>query len=552
MMTEAAAVADSAATGSALRGASLPKPRAGLWARFIDGVRLQHLLFVALTLVAAIPVLTLDIWESQASFQREVESVRERHLLVARNLTSTLSRYVLDLNAAFQIAFASGTLNPNTPGLPALLDSLDFVHVCVLAPDGSVEQFLPVQKAPEIAALTPRLIADLRALVANQRPGADSQPILSGLKRDPNGRPSFYLVKRLANNRLAVGEITTDYLVRLQSVIAFGERGHAVLVDANGLTIAHPFKDWAARMQDLSGVSTVKLMMARQTGVDTFFSPAFKDDMIAGYAFVPESGWGVMVPQPLSELKRRAREIDWVAWVVGGVALAIASVLSLLIARFLASPVRRVATTADAILAGNSDAKVPDFVGLVPQEIRRLGRAFNTMVDGVAQHVRNRVGQALDHGLVDFRAFAFHDQLDLFAGHVGHFARQTGHALEDRLHRLCADRHDAVLDFPGQQLKVFKSEGDVGRPRQTTFQHALGQHGLLDHQFANGVDEAVNAVEVDADGRLGHGGRSPASGCGGRCSGRWRWRGGLRRSCFRRHSSRGRFSRGFRRRILGL
>ena len=385
-MTEAAAVADSAATGSALRGASLPKPRAGLWARFIDGVRLQHLLFVALTLVAAIPVLTLDIWESQASFQREVESVRERHLLVARNLTSTLSRYVLDLNAAFQIAFASGTLNPNTPGLPALLDSLDFVHVCVLAPDGSVEQFLPVQKAPEIAALTPRLIADLRALVANQRPESlrpEAQPILSGLKRDPNGRPSFYLVKRLANNRLAVGEITTDYLVRLQSVIAFGERGHAVLVDANGLTIAHPFKDWAARMQDLSGVSTVKLMMARQTGVDTFFSPAFKDDMIAGYAFVPESGWGVMVPQPLSELKRRAREIDWVAWVVGGVALAIASVLSLLIARFLASPVRRVATTADAILAGNSDAKVPDFVGLVPQEIRRLGRAFNTMVDGL-------------------------------------------------------------------------------------------------------------------------------------------------------------------------
>jgi len=382
-MSEATALPEAAPAGTASAGASAPSEPLGLWARFVDGIRLQHLLFVALTLVAAIPVLTLDIWESQASFQREVESVRERHLLVARNLTSTLSRYVVDLNAAFQIAFASGNLNPNTPGLPALLDSLDFVHVCVLAPDGTVEALLPVQKAPEIAALPPRLIADLQALAANQRPGADSQPILSGLKRDPNGRPSFYLVKRLANNRLAVGEITTDYLVRLQSVIAFGERGHAVLVDAAGLTIAHPFKDWAARMQDLSGVSTVKLMMARQTGVDTFFSPAFKDDMIAGYSFVPESGWGVMVPQPLSELKRRAREIDWVAWVVGGVALAIASVLSLLIARFLASPVRRVATTADAILAGNSQAKVPDFVGLVPQEIRRLGRAFNTMVDGL-------------------------------------------------------------------------------------------------------------------------------------------------------------------------
>ena len=361
----------------------VPARKSGRWGRFVDGIKLQHLLFVALTLVAAIPVLTLDIWESQASFQREVESVRERHLLVARNLTSTLSRYVVDLNAAFQIAFASGTLDPKTAGLAALLGSLDFVHVCVLAPDGSVETILPVQKSSEMAALGPRLIADLQALTATQRGNADDKPILSGLKRDPNGRPSFYLVKRLPNNRLAVGEITTDYLVRLQSVIAFGERGHAVLVDANGLTIAHPFKDWATRMQDLSGVSTVKLIMARQTGVDTFFSPAFKDDMIAGYSFVPESGWGVMVPQPLTELKRRAREIDWVAWVVGGVALAIAALLSLLIARFLASPVQRIASTADAILAGNSRAKVPDFVGLVPQEIRRLGRAFNTMVDGL-------------------------------------------------------------------------------------------------------------------------------------------------------------------------
>ena len=358
--------------------------RRSLWKRFTDGIRLQYLLFVALTAVAAIPVLTLDIWESQASFDREVDSVRERHLLVARNLTSTMSRYVIDLKSAFMIAIAPGTLNPDTPGLAQLLDSLDFVHMCVVAADGMIESILPVEKSSTSLEMGARLIADLRALATTKPVGSSADsPVLSALKRDSSGRPAFYLVKALPNGRLAVGEVTTDYLVRLQSVIAFGERGHAVITDANGLAIAHPVKDWVARMQDLSAVPTVKKMMARQTGVDTFYSPAFKDDMIAGYSFVPESGWGVMVPQPLTELKRRAREIDIVAWMVGAVALAVASVLSLMIASFLASPVRKVASTADAILAGDTSAKVPEFVGLVPREIRRLGHAFNTMVESL-------------------------------------------------------------------------------------------------------------------------------------------------------------------------
>ena len=359
-------------------------PRRSIWQRFTDGIRLQYLLFVALTAVAAIPVITLDIWESQASFDREVDSVRERHLLVARNLTSTMSRYVVDIKAAFMVAIAPESLNPETPGLVQLLDSLDFVHMCVFAADGSIESFLPVEKSSTSLEIGARLVADLRALAATRPTGSTVDgPVLSSLRRDSSGRPSFYLVKTLANGRIAVGEVTTEYLVRLQSVIAFGERGHAVITDANGLAIAHPFADWVAKMQDLSGVPTVKKMMARQTGVDTFYSPAFKDDMIAGYSFVPESGWGVMVPQPLSELKRRAREIDIVAWVVGAVALAAASVLSLMIASFLASPVRKVASTADAILAGDTSAKVPEFVGLVPREIRRLGRAFNTMVESL-------------------------------------------------------------------------------------------------------------------------------------------------------------------------
>jgi len=49
-------------------------------------------------------------------------------------------------------------------------------------------------------------------------------------------------------------------------------------------------------------------MMRRETGVTTFFSPAAQLDMVSGYSFVPFTGWGVVVPQPLEELEASARE----------------------------------------------------------------------------------------------------------------------------------------------------------------------------------------------------------------------------------------------------
>ena len=61
------------------------------------------------------------------------------------------------------------------------------------------------------------------------------------------------------------------------------------------------------------------------------------------------------------------------------------------------------------------------------------------MVDGVADHVGERVSQQLDHRLVDFRRFAFGAQPDVLGRGIGHFANDARHALEQRAHRLGAD-----------------------------------------------------------------------------------------------------------------
>jgi hypothetical protein len=87
-------------------------------------------------------------------------------------------------------------------------------------------------------------------------------------------------------------------------------------------------------------------------------------------------------------------------------------------------------------------------------------RRFEPMVHGVADHVGQWFGELVDNCLVDFGVFTFRDKAHVLAGHVGNFADDTAHALEHRLDRLGADRHDAVLDFPGQLLQFLEAEID--------------------------------------------------------------------------------------------
>jgi len=340
------------------------------------GLRLQHLLFLAFTLIAAVPIVALALWDQNVAYEHELSSVSERHLLVARNLTTALSRYVQDAKAAFSLAFESGGMRAGIPGLERLLASLNVDHLCIVGADGRVEGYLGGVIPTQPRTFPPDLLAHLQKLAAS----ANGQPALTQLERDSRGNPVFYLVQQLSGGRLGIGVLTNDYIVHLQKQIAFGDHGHAVVVDATGRIIAHPFASWVANQQDLSSLSIVQEMMHGGTGVAQFFSPAMNGMMVAGYTVVPETGWGVMVPQPLAEFRQRAEQVNKLAMVVALAAFAGAALLSWLLAAYLARPVRQVAVTAEAVLAGNETLSVPEFHGLVPRELLRLRDAFNTML----------------------------------------------------------------------------------------------------------------------------------------------------------------------------
>lgn len=105
----------------------------------------------------------------------------------------------------------------------------------------------------------------------------------------PGGVPVIYVIRRVGG-LIAIGALNTGYFVSLGKAISFGVRGHAAIVDHKGNVLAHPLDDWIAERRNIAKISAVARMLNGETGIETFYSPALKSDMIAGFTVVPEVG----------------------------------------------------------------------------------------------------------------------------------------------------------------------------------------------------------------------------------------------------------------------
>src|SRR6516165_6039799 len=344
----------------------------------LQKLRMHHVLFVAFTLIAAVPVFTLAWWIEHHALQQEIDAATDKHSLVARNLTAAFSRYVFDVKAGFDMAINTFYSGEQAEGLKSLLTSLEFRHVCIVnGTTGEVERYLPGladSPSPHIV-LKPETLAYLRSQLK------DDETVITDLQRDAAGHPAFFVVRALPEGRIAYGVIATDYLVRLQRAIAFGARGHAVVLDPKGKVIGHPFQNWIDAEFVVSQTPPAKAIMAGQTGVIQFYSPAYHADMISAYTSVPETKWGVMVPQPMDELYTQAEEVRSAALAISFLGLLAAAIISWCLARYISRPLQAVETAAGAITEGDFTVRAPNFPQYVPQELHSLASSFNQMLD---------------------------------------------------------------------------------------------------------------------------------------------------------------------------
>lgn len=343
-------------------------------------LNLRVLTFSMMLAVAVVPIVAFYKWVEKTSFQNELKQVDDNHLVIAKNLSSTLSRYVTDATAVFDFVIPDEEGQVLNPAFATLLKNFHICNVTVIDSNNQIVSQILGANSNDTALPDHETLTDLRKLAA-EKPG---DVVISGI-RDHFGESRFFFARQLDDGKLALSPWSPGYVRDLQNSIAFGKSGHSMMVDQYGRVIAHPNADWQSSMKDASPLSVVQAMMAGQTGVMQFYSPPMDADMIAGFTFVPETGWGVMVPQPIQELEMRADAVQRTALFVTGIVVCLAAFVSFWFSSVLNAPIVSLVGATRRVAEGDHSARADNLPRITPCEIRKLAKTFNDMVDDVAR-----------------------------------------------------------------------------------------------------------------------------------------------------------------------
>lgn len=338
---------------------------------------LRTLLFTSLVLISTIPVIILSLWVNDNALEQEYKAVHEKHLIIAKNLTTALSRYIMDLKASLHLVPEKSVQRPPGQKLSNFFKQLHVKQIWFVS--NKLEAKLWLNTGQVSMAKLPKRIKKFLRSVQPQLAISGSKSVVSGILGTKISANEFCIVRRVDDNTLIVASISTQYIRQLQKAISFGKRGHAAIVDRSGRVLAHPLEKWTNTMHDMSFLPPVKKMQRGITGVTKFYTPAMKADMVAGHTTVVETGWGVMIPQPVSELEERAGYVKVVALLVAVMGILITGTISWWLASYITAPLSALVKFTHEIGEGDTKAISIAEQRLRPREVTVLVQSFDTM-----------------------------------------------------------------------------------------------------------------------------------------------------------------------------
>jgi diguanylate cyclase (GGDEF)-like protein len=343
-------------------------------------MRIRSIIIVTFLFATLVPSVFFGLWTYQKGVEREFGEVKDRHLLLAQNLGRALDHYQIELVASFETISGSMLSGMAVPNLRALMKRLEIESVVIA--DRKSGRVLSEENFDQIA-----ILAHIPAnMMKNFRLKAfQGWTTFTTVMKSPDGVNVIYGLRRY-QDKIAIAKIRTNYFIELGKSIAFGKKGHAAIVDQAGNVLAHPFPDWIAARKNISGVSIVQRMMNGETGIQQFYSPALKGDLIAGFSTVKRAGWGVMIPQPVSEIYDKVYENNKSILAAIGIGLSMTLVLAIILVRSLVTPLEQLALVMKSNSESRKLATAEKITGILSvRELTDLRKNYNAMVQRVSE-----------------------------------------------------------------------------------------------------------------------------------------------------------------------
>ena len=351
---------------------------------------IQSLLLIAFVIIAFVPVSFLGVKLYQAAWENAWREIDEKHKVLAKNLSAPILIFVrnhqtmLAMIATEINSVATAEQAKNAQLLKHTLSRVNaFQALTLMNTDDMAKIVVQSDGATQFDVATYSNTTTYIDTVMSE------EPRLSGAVFSPlDHKPTVLITQPVRGPQgniigVLIAELRVSILDDLRKGIEFGKGGHSVIVDATGRVISHPNPEWMANIQNISDGRIIQAMISGETGVTEFFSAWRNEEMVAGYTSVPEIRWGVMVPQPRSEVEDQVYNLlsAQLAWGLGGVALAV--MMAMLLARWITSPLQRLARAAQTLLGNNYEGSLPAANDKTPEEIQQLNTVLRDLIGGL-------------------------------------------------------------------------------------------------------------------------------------------------------------------------
>ncbi len=453
-------------------------------ARWLSSLSAKYI--AVFVLLVAVPAIGISWYLLDSSYNDNKAALIRLQQEKAKSLAKTIDQYFLDLKERMK-AMRGQYLKSDalTPVLQPLLEArpkaadafyVDGVgHMTLATPGGGLNPVKgnhlhdrPIQQAKE----TGSSFGSVQALGTTT----------VGLTKNTRSRRAkeARVMKVVVSEGTPGGEETSgtgffgqtlrlDVVQKLVGQTRLGTSGYAYAVDDRGTPIEHP-SNAAFAHRSLSLPQVTRALASSSTG-----STVGRDfqgvKVLTAWATVPTTGWKVFVEQPESAAFAPLRGKIWGTALIIAAFVAGAVALSILLARRLVRPIKRLQVAAEAIGAGAYDERIELDRR---DELGALATAFNTM----AAHVQELIS-GLERKVAE-RTKA----LEVASKHKSEFLANMSHELRTPL--------NAIIGFTQVlQQKLFGQVND----KQEEYLEDI--HGSANHLLAL-INDVLDLSKVEA------------------------------------------------------
>lgn len=358
---------------------------------------LRQILVVAFALLCALPVLLLAGWLYFGIQDHAMEDARDKNQLLSQSLAAPIHTY---LGGARQTLASLSILLDHSSDLDmtaSVAGQQHYFRTVLQVSKSAVVRRWPSASEQDSARGDQALLAIAAPFFAQRRAAQ------TGVIRNPYGSEPTVLFVQPVRGHLVVGLLDLRPILALGQRIKFGEHGHAVITDQNGNVVLHPNREWMSTIHSLAERDAIRSGMRGRSGVTTFHSVTMNQEMIAGYAPVPEFGWVVMTPQPVAEFRARAAALVGTAALIALASIVVGLLLAVVLSGWIAGPISVLAGIMKRLPQSGYHAQFPELPALAPRELEALQRSSAQMAReiGSALSLRDNLNAELQRQVAE-------------------------------------------------------------------------------------------------------------------------------------------------------